>query len=296
VNIPFLKYSKVYYIFSALLTLAAVSFLVLFGLNFGIDFTGGSILEVEFEERPENLTISEKLKNLNLGEITIQPTGEKGVILKMKALEESIHQEILQYLRELSPAREIRFESIGPVIGKELRQKTIILVIVSLFSLLIYIAVSFRKVTHPFSGLQFGMVAVAVLFFDVLMPIGVFAFLGKLYNAQLGIPIIAALLTILGYTINDKVVVFDRVRENFLRMRGADFNTLLDRSLNETLLRSVSTGSCTLLVLFFIFLLGGETLKYFALTLIIGIIAGTYSSIFLVGPILLLWQKMRKTG
>ncbi|PIR01979.1 MAG: protein translocase subunit SecF [Candidatus Nealsonbacteria bacterium CG_4_9_14_0_2_um_filter_37_38] len=296
-NIPFLKYSKIYYIFSGLLTMAAISALFVFGLRFGIDFTGGSILEVEFEQRPENAAIQEKLKNLNLGEITIQPTGEKGVILRLKNIEEPIHQEILKNLGVLSGVKELRFENIGPVIGKELRQKTIILIIISLAALFIYIAISFRKVTFPFSSWQFGIVSIIGLFFDVLIPISVFALLGKLYNIQFNIPIITALLTILGYTINDKVIVFDRVRENISRIRGIDFNTLVNQSLNEILFRSLSTGTCSLLVLFFIFLLGGETLKYFALTLMIGITVGTYSSLFLASPLLVSWlQRRQKRG
>jgi len=296
-NIPFLKYSKIYYIFSGLLTMAAISALFVFGLRFGIDFTGGSILEVEFEQRPENAAIQEKLKNLNLGEITIQPTGEKGVILRLKNIEEPIHQEILKNLGVLSGVKELRFENIGPVIGKELRQKTIILIIISLAALFIYIAISFRKVTFPFSSWQFGIVSIIGLFFDVLIPISVFALLGKLYNIQFNIPIITALLTILGYTINDKVIVFDRVRENISRIRGIDFNTLVNQSLNEILFRSLSTGTCSLLVLFFIFLHGGETLTYFALTLMIGITVGTYSSLFLASPLLVSWlQRRQKRG
>jgi preprotein translocase subunit SecF len=293
-NIPFLKYSKIYYIFSGLLALAAVSSIAVFGLRFGIDFTGGSILEAEFQRRPENSVIQERLKNLNLGEITIQSTGEKGIILRLKDIDESVHSEILKNLGDLSNVKESRFENIGPVIGQELRQKTIILVLVSLFVLFIYIAISFRRVTFPFSSWQFSIVSITSLFFDVLIPIGLFALLGKFYNTQFSIPIITALLTILGYTINDKVIVFDRVRENISRNRGMDFNLLVDRSLNEILFRSFSTGTCTLLVLFFIFFLGGETLKYFALTLIIGIAVGTYSSIFLASPLLVSWLRWKE--
>jgi len=293
-NTPFLKYSKIYYIFSGLLALAAIASIIIFGLRFGIDFLGGSILEVDFDKRPENSAIQEKLKNLNLGEITIQPTGERGVILRMRDVDESLHQEILKNLGDISSVNELHFESIGPVIGRELRQKTIILIIVSLIALLLYIAISFRKVTFPFSGWQFGIISIVALFFDVLLPIGFFALLGRFYNIQLSIPIITALLTILGYTINDKVIVFDRVRENISRIRGVDFNALVNQSLNEILFRSLSTGTCTLLVLFFIFWLGGETLKYFALTLIVGIAVGTYSSLFLASPLLVSWLKWRK--
>ena len=293
-DIPFLKFKKLYYIFSGALAIGSLVCLLLFGLKFGIDFLGGSILEVDFEKRLDNSVIQDKLKDLNLGEIILQPTGEKGVILKLRDISEETHQEILKRLDDVSGVQELRFESIGPVIGKELRQKTIILIIISLAALLIYIAISFRKVSFPFSSLQFGVISIAALILDILILMGVFAALGNFYNIQFGIPIVTAFLTILGYTINDKVIVFDRVRENISRTRGVDIGSLVDRSLNEILLRSLSTGACSLLVLFFIFFLGGQTIKYFALTLIIGIIVGTYSSLFLASPLLVEWTKWRK--
>ena len=293
-NLPFLKYNKIYYIFSGILVISSLACLLLFGLKFGIDFLGGSILEIDFEKRPENSVIQEKLKDLNLGEVTIQPTGEKGAILKLKDINEEIHQQIISRLQEISPIQEKRFESIGPVIGKELRQKTLILITVSLAALLFYIAIAFRKVTFPVSSWQYGIISILTLAFDVLIPIGTFALLGKLYNLQFNIPIVTALLTILGYTINDKVIIFDRVRENLLKSRGVNFEELVNQSLNQTLLRSLSTGTCTLLVLFAIFFFGGETLKYFALTLIVGIIIGTYSSLFLAAPLLVSWVKRRR--
>jgi len=266
--------------------------LFVFGLNPGIDFTGGSILEVDFEVRIDNLAIQEKMKDLNLGEVIIQPTGEKGVILRFQEVDENTHQEIVSKLNEISRVTERRFESIGPTIGRELRQKTIILIIVSLIALLFYIIIAFRKVSRPVSSWQYGIISIIALFFDVLIPVGVFSFLGKFYNTQFTIPIVTALLTILGYTINDKVIVFDRIRENLLKSHQENFEDLVNKSLNQILVRSLSTGTCTLLVLFAIFFLGGETLKYFALTLIIGIVVGTYSSIFLATPLLTLRQHV----
>ena len=292
--INFLKYKKIYYLFSTTLVVVSLASIFIFGLRFGIDFSGGSILEVDFDKRPENPAIQEKLKDLNLGEIVLQPAGENEVILRLKDINEETHQQIISRLGEISKVQEKRFESIGPTIGKELRQKTLMLVIVSLLALLIYIAVAFRKVNFPVSSWQYGVISILTLSFDVLITVGSLAFLGKFYNVQFSIPIITALLTILGYTINDKVIVFDRVSENLLRDRRDNFEELVNRSLNETLGRSLSTGTCALLVLFFIFLFGGETLKYFALTLIIGILVGTYSSLFLAAPILVDWLKLRE--
>ncbi len=293
-EINFLKYKKIYYLFSTTLVVASLVSLFIFGLRFGIDFLGGSILEVDFDKRPENPAIQEKLKDLNLGEIVLQPAGENEVILRLKDINEETHQQIISRLGEISKVQEKRFESIGPTIGKELRQKTLMLVIVSLLALLIYISVAFRKVNFPVSSWQYGVISILTLSFDVLITVGSLAFLGKFYNVQFSIPIITALLTILGYTINDKVIIFDRVRENLLRDRRDNFEELVNRSLNETLGRSLSTGTCALLVLFFIFLFGGETLKYFALTLIVGILVGTYSSLFLAAPILADWLKLRE--
>jgi len=292
-KINFLKYRIIYLIFFGILLLATFFLIFYFGLKPGIDFVGGSILEVNFEARPENQAIQEKLKDLNLGDLVIQPVGEKGVIIRMKEIDENTHQQINSRLGEISKTEEERFESIGPVIGEELKQKTMILIVISLTALLLYMAVSFRKVSRHISGWQYGVISILTLTFDVLIPVGALVLLGRFYNVQFNIPIVTALLTILGYTINDKVIVFDRVRENLLRSRQEDFEAVLNQSLNQILTRSLSTGSCTLFVLFSIFFLGGETLKYFSLTLIIGIITGTLTSLFLAPPLLLLWLRWR---
>ena len=290
-NIPFLKFTKLYYAISVILALAAAGVLLIFGLRMGLDFSGGSIMEVEFAERPANAAIQEKLQDMNLGEIVIQPAGDRGVIIRMKEIDESAHNIVFSRLGEISEAKELRFESIGPVIGQELSNKTLLLVVVSLAGLLLYIIIAFRKVSWPVSGFKYGIISIIALSFDVLITIGAFSLLGKFYNVQFNIPIVTALLTILGYTINDKVIVFDRVRENLTRNKSADFRELVNLSLNQTLFRSITTGFCSLLVLISIFLFGGETLRYFALTLIVGIAVGTYSSLFLASPLLASWKK-----
>mgnify|MGYP001575066368 FL=1 len=178
-NIPFLKITKFYYIFSALLLAAALFCIFYFGLNLGIDFSGGSVLEVEFENRPQNSAIQEKLSSLGLGDYAVQPVGEKGITLKIKEVSDEIRQNIISKLNEISPAKELGLESIGPVISRELREKTIILVLVSLISLLTYIAISFRRVSRPVSGFTYGVVSIITLGFDVLITVGFFAILGK---------------------------------------------------------------------------------------------------------------------
>jgi len=297
-NIPFVKYRKIYFIFSGILLIGSLVCLIIFGLKLGIDFTGGSILELEFKtERPSNQEIRESLKGFDLGEIYIQPADEKGLILRMKDISEDVHQQIIQKLKAKGELEEKRFESIGPVIGQELKEKAKLLIVISLLSIVFYIAIAFRRVQKPLSSWQYGIASLFILSHDILIPLGVFALLGKFYQVQLTIPIICALLTIVGYAINNVVVVYDRLRENLLRGVFRDFvlgfEEATNKAINQTLTRQLNTSLTTLFPLIAIFFLGGETLKYFALTLILGITAGTYSSIFLAIPILVSWLKWR---
>ena len=288
----FLKYRKIYFAFSGLLILGSLACLILFGLKPGIDFTGGSILEVEYKaERFSNQEIKNALADLELGEIYIQPTGERGVIIRMKDIDEATHQQVLE---KLEGVEELRFESIGPVIGRELKEKTKMVIVLSLLAIVFYIAFVFRRISRPVASWQYGIASLLALFHDVLIPIGILSLLGFLYGVQITIPVIVALLTVLGYSINNTVVVFDRIRENLLKRIGATYEGTVNNSLNQTLTRSLNTSLTTLFVLTAIFFLGGETLKYFALALILGITAGTYSSIFLASPILVSWLKWRK--
>ncbi|MDD2696928.1 MAG: protein translocase subunit SecF [Candidatus Pacebacteria bacterium] len=296
-SIKFIKYYKIYFIFSGILILASLVSLFVLGLKPGIDFTGGSILEVEYKtDRPDNSQIRQQLADLNLGEIYLQPTGEKGLIIRMKDISEETHQEILQKLGGSDNLEEKRFESIGPAIGKELKEKTNIVVLLSLFAIVLYIAFAFRRVSFPAKSWQYGIASLIVLSHDILITLGVLSVLGKIYGIQITIPVITALLTVVGYAINNVVVVYDRLRENLLRTRSKqeDFPQLADNSINQTLSRQINTSLTTLIPLIFIFFIGGETLKYFALTLILGIVAGTYSSIFLACPILVAWLKRKK--
>lgn len=296
-TINFVKHIKIYYIFSGILILASIFAIFSFGLKPGIDFTGGTILELEYEtERPSNSLIRENLKDFNLGEFFVQPTGEKGVILKMETISEQSHQEIVKKLSENNKINELRFESIGPTIGKELKEKTKIVTIFSLVAIVLYIAFAFRKVSFPAKSWQYGIVSLFILSHDILIILGVFSILGKVYGTQITIPVVTALLTVVGYAINNVVVVYDRLRENLLKVksRQGEFQDLVNNSTNQTLSRQINTSLTTLFPLLFIFFLGGETLKYFALILGLGIIIGTYSSIFLACPIIVTWLRWAK--
>src|SRR3989339_129048 len=295
----FTKYSAVYYAISGILIIASIVSLFMFGLKFGIEFTGGSNMEISFTEtRPSNETIQNALKSFSLGEIIVKPTGQSEAILQFKGVDETTHQKILAELNKLSPASEKSFQYIGPSIGQELRNKTELAIALALLAITLYIAFAFRKVSRPVSSWKYGVASLIALFHDMLIPVGVFSILGRLYNVEITIPIIAALLTVLGFSVHDTIVIFDRIRENILRQGMGQFEETVNWSLNQTLGRSLSTVFSTLIVLIAIFFFGGETLKYFSLALIIGITSGAYSSIFIASPLLVSWYKwgaMRQT-
>jgi preprotein translocase subunit SecF len=288
----FTKYSKIYYIISGILMIASIVCLAMFGLKFGIELVGGSNMQIDFQtERPSNEIIQQTLSEFNLGEITVQPIGDLGAILKFKGVEETVHQQILSKLDATYSVIETSFQYVGPSVGQELRNKTQVAIAMVLFSITIYIAFAFRKVSRPVSSWKYGIVSLVALIHDIVIPLGVFAILGKFYNVEITIPIITALLTVLGFSIHDTIVIFDRIRENILRKGMGQFEETVDLSLNQTLGRSLTTTISTLIVLVSIYFFGGNTLKYFALTLIIGITSGAYSSIFIASPLLVSWYK-----
>jgi preprotein translocase subunit SecF len=288
----FTKYSIFYYIFSGLLIVATIVCLFMFGLKFGIEFAGGSNMQVDFQkQRPTNEIIQNALKTFNLGDITIQPTGNTEAVLQFKGVDEATHQQILAELNKLTPTTEKSFQYIGPSVGQELRNKTELAIVLALLAITLYIAFAFRKVSRPVASWKYGITSLIALFHDVLIPIGIFSVLGRFYNVEITIPIVAALLTILGFSVHDTIVIFDRIRENILRRGMGQFEDTVNWSLTQTLGRSISTVLTVEFVLVSLYFLGGETLKYFALTLIIGITSGAYSSIFIASPLLVSWYK-----
>lgn len=288
----FTKHSLWYYLFSGILIIVAVAALAVFGLEFGIEFTGGSTMEVVFaDRRPSNEEITQSLKIFNLGDIIVQPAGEKGAVVKFKGIDEQTHQNIIAELSKLSPVEEKSFQYIGPSVGQELKHKTLIAIALALLAITAYIAFAFRKVSQPVASWKYGIASLIALFHDILIPLGFFSVLGRLYHVEVTIPIIAALLTILGFSVHDTIVIFDRIRENLLRRKAESFSASVDESLHQTIGRSISTVMTVLIVLLAVFFFGGQTLKYFSLALIIGIVSGTYSSIFIAGPLLVSWKQ-----
>jgi preprotein translocase subunit SecF len=289
-----MRYSTILLIFSAVLVLAGIGSVALFGLELGIEFTGGSILEVEYiNERPSSEHLREQLAQLELGSLSVQSLGEKRAVIRMKDIPEDVHQQVLVALG--SDAQEMKFASIGPVIGKELRTKAYMITGLALLVIVLYVTFAFRKIVKPVRFWQWSAAALVALLHDVIVPLGVLALLGEFQGVQITVPVVVALLTVVGYSVNDTVVVFDRVRENLTKKIGVDFSDTVNKSLQQSFSRSINTSLTTLLVVGAIFFLGGETLRYFSLSMMIGIAAGTYSSLFVAPLLLVKWAGRRNS-
>ena len=294
---------KIYYSISIVFIVLSVIFLILWGLKLGIDFKGGAILEVSYADgkRPPVDSIYSSLKDLKLNDLRISPVGDNGLTLRFRETDEQIHQKIIAYLNPpaevkngvaviLKQVEEQRFSSIGPTIGAELKKKALQAITIVLLGISFYIAWAFRKVSKPISSWRYGLVTLLALFHDLIIPIGIFAYLGRFYGIEIGTNFIIALLVILGFSVHDTIVVFDRIRENLKRYERLSFASVVNQSVNETLVRSINTSFTVLLTLFALYFFGGESLKYFILALLVGIFSGTYSSIFVASPLLVSWH------
>jgi len=284
---------KVTYTISTLLVGVSILALFFWGLRLGIDFTGGSFLEIEFSgARPENSEILNKLNESGIESAVIQPTGERGVILRFKDINEEQHQQVLASLLTLGEFGEKRFDSIGPTIGKELRQKSFWAISLVLIMIVIYIAYVFRKVSRPISSWKYGFAAIIALTHDIIIPTGVFAYLGRFYGVEVDTLFVTALLTILGFSVHDTIVVFDRIRERLNKSQGKEnFESVVEGSIRSTIGRSINTSLTVLIVMAVLYFLGGESTRFFSLAIIIGVFFGTYSSIFIASALLVSWNK-----
>lgn len=295
-HFPFIRYRKIFYLFSLVLIIGSIISIFVFGLNLGIEFTGGAILKITYKKAPSFEEIKRTLKDLDLGKISFQKEEKERIVLKMNPLNETLHQEVLNRLKKLGEIEEESedFQLIGPVIGKELKQKTKIVIILAILAILLYIALSFRKISRPVPSYVYALASIIAICHDVLISLGILVILGHLQEVEITIPIITAFLTIIGYSINNTVIVFDRIRENLIKAKSPIFELIIEKSLNQTLTRSLNTSLTVLFVLFAIFFFGGVTLKYFALTLILGISFGTYSSLCLAAPLIFNFYSWKK--
>lgn len=285
--------------------MASIILFLLWGLKFGIDFTGGALLEVEFiSSRPTLSELQNRMQSLGVGFAQFNPSGDRGLLVRLRDIDEPTHQNLLNALAGAknkmerdAALREKQFSTIGPVIGKELAQRSLWALALVLTLIVLYIAWAFRKISKPVSSWKFGVIAVVALFHDVFLPTGVFVVLGKLWGIEVDTLFVTAILTILGFSVHDTIVVFDRIRENLKKSSFAvartkeGFEQIVNESLNQTIVRSVNTSFVVLLTLAAVFLFGGESVRYFSLALMLGVVFGTYSSIFIASPLLVTWHN-----
>lgn len=290
-----IKKKKIWFICSGILMAVSIIVLFIWGLRLGIDFTGGSLLEISYsQDRPDLTTMEEILTEFELESLKIQPAGEHEYILRFEEIDETTHQAILDKLQtEDGGLIENRFEAIGPSIGNELKTKAIQSIIIVLLFIVIYIAYAFRKVSKPVASWKYGISAIIALVHDILIITGIFAVLGYFLKIEIDSLFVTALLTILGFSIHDTIVTFDRTRENLIKNKDESFDDIINISVNQTIVRSLNTSITTLFVLLAIYIFGGDTIKNFVLALILGVIIGTYSSIFIASPLLSMWNKQK---
>jgi preprotein translocase subunit SecF len=274
---------------SGILVLASLTAIVFLGWRPGADFTGGTLWQIQGAAK-------EDLAEL-MPEAVIIPQAGGGFLIRAKEISEPEHQILLQNLKSRFPDLiEERFESIGPTIGRELKNKAVTAFVLVLAAISIYIALAFRKVSRPVASWKYGLITVITLFHDAIIPAGLMAFLGYWRGAEIDTNFIVAILVVIGFSVHDTIVVFDRIRENLrLTKPGSfDFPALINRSVNETLARSINTSLTLVLVLAALYVFGSASLSYFSLVILTGTIVGTYSSICIASPLLALWQ--RKSG
>jgi preprotein translocase subunit SecF len=285
-----------YFAFSLLVIIPGLVSLALWGLNLSIDFTGGSRMTLLY---PQNVNeqqinqIRDTFKQKNIEIVTLQQ-ADKGVIIRTKPINEKQDAEIIKELKKKTPdVKQEQFETIGPVIGQETTLNAVKAMTFSSILIVMYIAWSFRGVRKPVSSWRFGVTAIIALLHDALVVLGVFSLLGHFAGVEIDSLFVTALLTGLGFSVHDTIVVFDRIRENLKRNVEAPFVQIANDSILQTLVRSLNTSLTAFLVLFTLFLFGGASVKWFIVAMIVGVVSGTYSSIFNATPLLVLWQEFQ---
>ncbi len=297
---PIVRYRIQFFLLPLILLVASFAALATWGLRPGIDLVGGSLLRVAYTEgeRASVEQVHEAVAPLELGEVRVQPSGDKEYLLRQRELSPEEKGALMQSLQSTGAVSEVEFNSIGPSIGAELVNKAWWAIALVSLCIIAFIAFAFRGVSRPVASWKYGVVAIVTLIHDIILPVGLFSYLGEMRGAEVDALFIVALLTILGISINDTIVVFDRIRENLRlnqeRGKKEAFEEVVGNSITQTLARSLNTSVTVIIVLAALFVLGPEATKNFALTLIVGMVAGTYSSIFLAAPLVVQVEKWQK--
>ncbi|MCB9808195.1 protein translocase subunit SecF [Candidatus Peribacteria bacterium] len=293
----FLKPAKFFLGLSAALMLTSAILLFVPGPNLSIDFTGGTLMEVSVPVDTPKETMEETLATFEgevpLGNVAISATKSSSFLLRMRDISNEEHLALLKHMRaEMGQVKELQFTTIGPTVGASLKKRSVWALFTASIAIVLYIAFAFRKIPRKLSPWRFGIIAVVTLLHDVLITVGIFVVMSHVTSFEFDTLFITALLTILGYSVNDTIVIFDRIRDNLAEQgRKEEFAEVADRSLAQSITRSINTSVSTLIMLCCLFILGSESIRWFVLTLIVGAIIGTYSSIFLATPLLVYWKK-----
>lgn len=285
-----IKYRKIFYTISILLIITAFFGIYKYGLKLGIDFKGGTLIEVKYSENVPDLdSVKSSMSSVGITEAVVRPTGDSGFIIRTRELNPD--EQVL--VKGVIGGEIVRLDTVGPILGAELRKKAIWSIIGVLIAIILFITFTFRHVSRPVSSWKYGLIAIIALVHDVIIPTGVFAFLGQFRGIEIDSLFITALLVVLGFSIHDTIVVFDRTRENLRRSSGnKNFETIVGESVSQTFTRSINTSLTTILSLIVLYFVGPVATQNFVLALLIGIVAGTYSSIFIGSPLLVTWEKL----
>ncbi len=325
-----IKHKNIFLGLSAFFVIVSVVSIFVYGIRTGIDFTGGSLMEVTYgtpvasnvavvatsttptipviatstavagtdtsSKRPDVNMVREEIKTAGFKDAVVQPIGNDGYVIRMKTLSDAEHKTLLEALSVNGTQQVIekRFTSIGPLMGNELRIKAIWAVVGVILAIMLFIAFAFRKVSKPVSSSVYGYMAVVALIHDVIIPTGAVALLGHFFGFEVDILFVTAILIILGFSVHDTIVVFDRIRENLRNKLSTDFSFVVGKSLEQTFVRSINTSLAVILVIIMLVVLGPASTYNFSMILLIGITMGTYSSIFLASPLLVLVEEMRE--
>lgn len=292
-----IKYRNYFFTLSLAVIIPGIIALFIWHLKLGIDFSGGTLWEVKLEEKidTEASSFQQFLENSGWKTSSVVKTSQGTLLARIKETDEHKIESLKEQVKNTyGQTQDLRLETVGPTISKELTTKAVAAVAVSILGILIYITWAFRKVPKPASSVSFGICTIVALVHDVIVLLGIFSILGHFFNIEINSLFITALLTVIGFSVHDTIVVFDRIRENLIKHPGNKFEEIINHSLSQTLGRSLNTSLTAIFVLFALYLFGGQSIKIFVLALLIGIISGTYSSIFNAAPLLVVWNNISK--
>ncbi len=287
-----IKHRNWYFAISGIIIIPGIISLILFGLQLGIDFTGGSQFQLSKKVSTPNQQIQSIVQKDGVKVYSIQDSGSNTVLVRTEPVNQKTNVRVVQSLQNIDPTiQEKSFDTVGPTIGIETTKNAFIAVIIASIAIMGFIAFAFREVSKPLASWKYGVAAIAALLHDVLLVMGVFSIIGHFFGVEIDVLFITAVLTVMGFSVHDTIVVFDRIRENLKKELGLPYEEVVNISLLETFNRSLNTSLTVIIVLFTLLLFSGESIRWFVAALLIGILSGTYSSIFNASPILVAWNN-----